>query len=84
MSTREQMVSKATGYVKGLARRRSNKQVSADDVQNFLNKSNFRGSTNERMSIVRSVLRTPTFSAAGSVQSLREEARGRMITAWTI
>ena len=84
MTNREKMVSKATGYLRGLARRRSNSMVTADDVQSYLTKNGFRGNQNERLSVVRSVLRTPNFVSAGTTQSSREAARGRMITAWTI
>lgn len=84
MTNRDKMVSKATGYLRGLARRRSNSLVTADDVQNYLTKNGFRGNVNERLSIVRSVLRSPNFISAGTMQSSREAARGRTITAWTI
>lgn len=83
MSNREKLVSKTTTYVKGLVRRRSNAIVTADDVQNYLTKNGYRGTQNERLSIVRSVLREPTFVSNGSVPSTREAARGRSITAWT-
>jgi hypothetical protein len=84
MTNREKMVSKATGYLRGLARRRSNSTVTADDVQSYLTKNGFRGNVNERLSIVRSVLRSPNFTSMGLTQSSREVARGRSITAWTI
>ena len=84
MTNREKMVSKATTYLRGLARRRSDSIVTADDVQNYLTKNGFRGNVNERLSIVRSVLREPNFVTAGTVRSEREAARSRTITAWTV
>lgn len=83
-STRENVVAKATSYVRGLAKRRSNNVVTADDVQNFLSSKKFRGSTTDRMSVVRSVLNTTNFRQIGTTPSVREVARGRRVTAWTI
>jgi hypothetical protein len=80
---REQLVSKATTYVRGLANRRSTRIVTADDVQNYLTKNGFRGSQNARLSIVRSVLSRSNFLPVGTTQSSREVARSRTITAWT-
>jgi hypothetical protein len=76
-------VSKATSYLRSLARRRNSAVVTADDVQNFLNRNNFPGNQNARLSVIRSVLRQPNFYAVGLTRSKREEARSRTITAWT-
>jgi len=83
MSKREQLISKVTSYVRGLSKRREDNRVTADDVQTYLTKNKFRGNVNERLSVVRSVLRAPTFTRVGSQASERDAARGRMITAWS-
>lgn len=77
------IVSKATTYLRSLSRKRVNRVVTADDVQNFLTRNGFRGDLNERLSVVRQVLRSPNFYAVGTTRSKREEARSRTITAWT-
>lgn len=77
------LVTKATTYLRSLSRKRVNRVVTADDVQNFLTKQGFRGTNNERLSIVRQVLQAPNFLAIGTTRSKREEARSRTITAWT-
>jgi hypothetical protein len=79
-----QTVTKATSYLRSLARRRVSSVVTADDVQNFLNRQGFTGNQNERLSVIRSVLREPNFYYAGLTRSKREAARSRTITAWTI
>lgn len=82
MSNTDKTVSQLRSYLRGLSRRRNSGIVTADDVQNYLTRKQFSGNTNERLSIIRSVLREPTFFRAGSVQSKREAARGRRVTAW--
>lgn len=77
------IVSKATSYLRSLSRKRVNRIVTADDVQNFLTRQGFSGSTNARLSVVRQVLRTPNFYSVGETASKREAARSRTITAWT-
>jgi hypothetical protein len=77
-------VTQLTSYLRGLARRRKNSIVTADDVQNFLTRKNFTASQNERLSITRTVLQEPTFLPVGMVASKRGVARGRRVTAWTI
>lgn len=78
----DKVVENARSYVRGLIRRRNNRKASADDVQRYLNLKGFRGDVNERLSVVRSVLRTP-LRPTGTMKSRRPEARGRSITAWT-
>lgn len=84
MQNRESVVTKATSYVKGLARRRGSRIVTADDVQNYLTKNRFRGNQNDRLSIVRSVLNDSNFVSLGRTRSTRDVARSRTITAWTV
>lgn len=85
MSPREKLVSQTAGYLKGLARRRSNGIVTADDVQNYLSRHRFSSSVNERLSVVRSVLSERAgFTRVGATQSTRDAARGRMISTWSI
>jgi hypothetical protein len=83
MKNRESVVTKATTYVRSLARRRGSRIVTADDVQNYLTKQNFRGNQNERLSVVRSVLNDRNFTKIGTTQSSRDVARSRTISAWT-
>jgi hypothetical protein len=84
ITTRDKTVSKATSYLRSLARRRNDAVVTADDVQNFLSQNGFRGNTNERLSVIRSVLREPNFYAIGTTKSNRDAARSRTISAWTL
>jgi hypothetical protein len=78
------LVTRATTRLRRLANGRTNRTVTADDVQNFLNAQNFNGDTNERLSIVRQVLSPSNFRPAGyTVPSNRPEARGREISVWT-
>jgi hypothetical protein len=82
-NTQEKTVAKAASYLRSLARKRNSSIVTADDVQNFLNRNGFKGSINQRLSVVRSVLRGPSFEQVGATRSNRAEARSRTITAWT-
>lgn len=82
---RHTVVTKATSYMRKLARDRSTHIVTADDVQNFLNRNAYSNNVNERMSVVRSVLSEANqFRIAGTTQSTRQPARGRRIAAWTL
>ena len=78
----EKIIDKASKYLQTLSRRRANGTVSADDVQNYLNKQKYAGSQNERLSIVRSVLQVPTFYPMDFKKSTRPKARGRTIRTW--
>lgn len=77
-------VTQLQSYLRGLARRRVNGVVTADDVQNYLNRKGFALSSSARLSLTRQALQEPTFLNVGSVPSKRPVARGRKITAWTI
>lgn len=80
----ERTVARATSYLRGLASRRKSRTVTADDVQNFLSRNGFPSKTNARLSVIRSVLRTPNFRPTGSAPSSRPAARGRKVTTWTV
>lgn len=84
MKNREKVVSGLTSYLRSLSRRRSTAVVTADDAQRFLDNKNFEGNTNERLSVIRSVLREPTFYSVGAASSSRTAARGRTITQWVV
>lgn len=84
-SSREKMISRTTSYLRGLAHRRPNNIVTADDIQNYLSRQGFSNNVNERLSVVRSVLNPNTgFHRIGTTQSTREAARGRTISTWTV
>jgi len=80
MSKQTKMVSQLRRYLNRLASKRV--FVTADDVQNYLSKKNYRGSMNQRLSLVRSVLNDKFMTPAGMVSSTRKAARGRMIRRW--
>ena len=84
MTSRETVVAGAVSYVRKIGNRRQARTVTADDVQRYLDNSQYSGNTGERRGIVHSVLRTPTFVPIGYVASSREAARGRMITNWQL
>jgi len=72
-------------WLSGLARRRSNGTVTADDVHTYLDREGVRPQqVRTRLSFINSVLREPNFEYAGETPSSRPAARGRMITEWTI
>ena len=83
-SKREKMVSSLSNHLRSLARKRSTSVVTADDAHNYLSKNGFVRNPIARLSVINSVLRTPTFEAVGSTASTREAAKGRMITEWSI
>jgi len=80
--TTSSIESRAITHLRSLSRNRVNNVVTADDVQNFLTKINFKGTSNARLSIVRTVLQSPNFVTVGYTKSKRPVARGRTITAW--
>lgn len=80
---REKLVRGAKSYLNSLVKRRSMSMVTADDVQRYLDNNKFRGGQNDRLSIVRSVLREPNFTPIGQQPSNRPEARRRLVTVWT-
>lgn len=84
MSRKQDVVSEVTTYLRRVGGRRTSKVVTADDVQNYLDNKSFRGSRDERLSVIRSVLQEPQFTPSGYTRSTREAARGRMIREWRV
>lgn len=82
MANREKVVTKLASYLRNVSRKRSNSVVTADDAQKFLSKNRFRGNVNDRLSVIRSALRTPTFTPVGYTTSSRPAAKSRYITQW--
>lgn len=82
MQNRDRVVSQLTSYLRGLARRRTSNAVTADDVQNYLNRKGFVLEQNERLSLTRSVLSEDNFIPFLTVPSKREAAKGRRVTQW--
>ena len=83
MNKRNELVESLTRYLRGLARNRTTRVVTADDAQRFIDRKAKRTTQDTRISIIRSALREPMFEAVGRTNSTREIARGRVITAWT-
>ena len=83
---REQKIQSLTKYLVGLARRRPDGVVSADDAATYLEKRfNMRPRDySKRAGITNSTFQQSMFESKGKVQSTRELARGRYITAWTL
>lgn len=83
--TKNEVIHKATTYLRGLSKRRPNGMFSADDLQHFMTTKKYRGNTNERLSVIRTVLQENNgFERVGTVSSTREQARGRKISAWSV
>lgn len=76
--------SKITSHLKGLAKRRSSGIVTADDVVRYMTKKGMANDKRDRLSVVNSVLRYPTFIVVGSTNSIRPESRGRRISKWAL
>lgn len=73
---------KLENYLRGLAKRRKDSKVTADDAHRFLDRSGI--PTTGRTRYINSVLNrhNDEISPAGTVSSERPAARGRAITAW--
>lgn len=71
-------------WLYSLARRRSNRTVTADDAHTYLDRQGVRSQVRTRLSFINSVLREPTFESAGMTRSTRPAAKGRAISQWTI
>jgi hypothetical protein len=79
----ETLVSTLNSYLRGLARRRSNRTVTADDAQTFLNRKGVRTKMiRTRQAVINSALMSGDFVAVGQVPSSRPVAKGRSITEW--
>jgi predicted Zn-dependent protease len=84
-SEREATTRKLTSYLRGLAARRSNGVVTADDVHNFLTRDGVNaGQVRTRLSFINSVFRNGMFEQTGMTPSSRPQAKGRYISTWTI
>lgn len=82
MTKREEMISGLNTYLRNLADRRETGVVSAADARRYLDRKNYRGRQNTRLSIVRSVLNESNFTAVGYMPSPVPESKGRRIAAW--
>lgn len=82
MTKHEQTVKKLTGYLRRLSYTRSNGMVNADDAQKFLNRNNYRGNRNNRLSVLRSSLNERNASSIHFTPSTRPVAKGRKIQNW--
>lgn len=79
----ENLVSTLNSYLRGLARRRSSRTVTADDAQTFLNRKGVRTKMiRTRQAVINSALMSGDFVSVGQVQSSRPAAKGRSITEW--
>lgn len=79
----ENLVSTLNSYLRGLARRRSSRTVTADDAQTFLNRKGVRTKMiRTRQAVINSALMSGDFVAVGQTPSNRPAAKGRSITEW--
>lgn len=79
----ETLVSTLNSYLRGLARRRSSRTVTADDAQTFLNRKGVRTKMiRTRQAVINSALMSGDFVAVGQTPSNRPVAKGRSITEW--
>lgn len=77
--------SKMRSYLVGLARKRTEGTVTADDAHRYMDREGIRPQQiRTRLSFINSVLREPNFEPVDVVASQRPAARGRSITEWTI
>lgn len=84
-SEREATTRRLTSYLRGLAARRSDGVVTADDVHNYLTRDGVNpGQVRTRLSFINSVFRNGMFEQVGMVPSSRPQAKGRAISAWTL
>lgn len=85
-SRNESLVSSLRGYLRGLARRRSDRTVTAADAQAYLDRMGVREQMiRTRLAVVNSALMSGDFAPTGyEVPSSRPSAKGRSITEWTL
>lgn len=76
--------SRMRSWLSSLARRRSNRTVTADDVHTYLDRQGVRSQVRTRLSYINSVLREPNFECTGTTRSSRPAAKGRTIGQWTL
>lgn len=81
----DRTANKMRSYLSGLARKRTDGTVTADDAHRYLDKEGVRPQqVRTRLSFINAVLREPNFEPVGKVASQRPAARGRAITEWMI
>lgn len=84
-SEREATTRRLTSYLRGLAARRSNGIVTADDVHTYLTRDGVNvGQVRTRLSFINTVFGSGMFEQVGTVASSRPQAKGRSISAWTL
>jgi hypothetical protein len=82
---REATTRRISSYLRGLASRRTDGVVTADDVHTYLNREGVRPQqVRTRLSFINSVFSNGMFAQDGMVASARPQAKGRYISAWTL
>ena len=82
---REATTRRISSYLRGLASRRTDGVVTADDVHTYLNREGVRPQqVRTRLSFINSVFSNGMFAQDGMVASTRPQAKGRYISAWTL
>lgn len=85
MNLNEKVQNGLRSYLRNLAKRRSNRIVTADDAHTFLNGRGIRQNQSlVRLAYVNSTLRSPEFVTVGETASSRPAARSRRISTWTM
>lgn len=82
---REATTRRISSYLRGLASRRTDGVVTADDVHTYLTRDGVRTEqVRTRLSFINSVFSNGMFEQDGMVASTRPRAKGRYISAWTL
>ncbi len=82
---REATTRRISSYLRGLANRRTDGVVTADDVHTYLTRDGVRTEqVRTRLSFINSVFSNGMFEQDGMVASTRPQAKGRYISAWTL
>ncbi len=82
---REATTRSISSYLRGLASRRTDGVVTADDVHTYLTRDGVRTEqVRTRLSFINSVFSNGMFEQDGMVASTRPQAKGRYISAWTL
>lgn len=80
MVNRDSLINNATSHLRKVARNRTNRVVTADDVHVYLDRQTRRMNANQRLSVIQSIFRNGQWTAVGNTASEREAARYRRIT----
>jgi hypothetical protein len=84
-SRNESVVTSLRSYLRGLARKRSNQTVTADDAQKYMNRNGMlEGKVRSRIAVINSTFQGGEFRPVGYTNSTRPEAKGRSITEWSL